>query len=243
MTSLLEAKEAALSGRLQPTSLSIGAGELVALIGPNGSGKTSLLRMLADVEGEGGTITIGGEALTDTPPSRRAKLLSFLPASRDVAWPISARDVIALASPSVQENRIDALIDLLDLREFAGRPVNRLSTGERARVLLARALAPEPYLLLLDEPLSNLDPYWALRIIEILRSFVAARDHAALVSVHDLGHIEAFDRVIMMGSGNVIADGESSTVLASPLIPRTFGIERSGHRWKLSPPGDPRSLR
>jgi len=99
MTSLLEAQGVAIEGRLHPTDLDVEAGSLVALIGANGSGKTSLLRALAAVEMSGGRVAIDGEDLASVPPARRPHLLTFLPASRDVIWPICAHDLIVLGSP------------------------------------------------------------------------------------------------------------------------------------------------
>ena len=113
--------------------------------------------------------------------------------------------MIALGLPRPDPQRIDALIDLLELGPLANRPVDRLSTGERARVLFARALAPEPRLLLLDEPLSNLDPYWVLRLNEILRDVVAS-GASALVALHDIDRVEAFDRVLLVAGGEIRAD-------------------------------------
>ena len=95
MTSLV-ARQVALDGRLHPTDLQIEAGEMVALVGPNGGGKTSLLRALARIEQASGQVLIDGDDVDDTAPARRPRLLSFLPASREVAWPIAARDIIAL---------------------------------------------------------------------------------------------------------------------------------------------------
>jgi iron complex transport system ATP-binding protein len=158
MTALLEARGVAIAGRLQPTDLQCAAGEMVAIIGPNGAGKSSLLRALAATELDQGEVIVDGEMVASAPPPRRMRLLSFLPATRSLVWPISARDVIALGLPAPDSDRIDELIDLLELTALAARPVNSLSTGERSRVLFARALAARPRLLLLDEPLSNLDP-------------------------------------------------------------------------------------
>jgi iron complex transport system ATP-binding protein len=232
MTSLLDAKAVAMESRLRPTSLRIGSGELVALIGPNGGGKTSLLRALADVERSAGTVLIDGEDLSETAAARRPHLLTFLPASREIAWPIAARDVIALGLPAPDRARVDDLIGLLELERFADRRIDHLSTGERARVLLARALGPGPKLLLLDEPLSNLDPYWVLRLLEILREFVAA-GASALVALHDIDRLPDFDRALLMASGALKADLQAAEMLESSGLVDAFGIERSSCGWKI----------
>ena len=230
MTSLLEARDLRLEGRLSSTDLQIRAGELVALIGPNGGGKTSLLRALADVERTGGKVQVDGEDLHAAPPSRRPHLATFLPASRELVWPISARDVIALGLPRPDRKRLDELIQLLELGTLAGRPVDRLSTGERARVLFARALAPKPRLLLLDEPLSNLDPYWVLRFIDILRDVVGAGS-SALVSLHDIDRVLLFDRALLIARGQLQADLSPAQMLESEELSEAFRIERSESGW------------
>ena len=189
MTSLV-ARQIGIPCRLQPADLDVQSGELVALVGPNGGGKTSLLRALARIENASGVVAIDGEDLDLAPLSRRRRLLSFLPASRDVIWPIAARDVIALGLDGPNPARVDELIGLLELGSLADRPVNRLSTGERARVLLARALVGNPKILLLDEPLSNLDPYWVLRILSILE-IAAHSGQSVLVALHDLVVLDA----------------------------------------------------
>jgi iron complex transport system ATP-binding protein len=240
MTALLTALGVTLGRRLKPTSLSILPGQMVGVIGPNGGGKTSLLRALADIEGDTGTVSIGGEDLAAAPPARRSRLLSFLPASREVIWPISARDVIGLAASSLDERRIDATIELLDLEKFADRPIDSLSTGERARVLLARALAAQPHLLLLDEPLSNLDPYWALRILETIRAYVDQDGRSAIVALHDLNQAEAFDRILLVNDGAIIADGTPADILASQALVDAFAVEKIDGRWRIRPAG-PRS--
>jgi iron complex transport system ATP-binding protein len=239
MTPLLDA-EVALPPRLAPTRLSAAAGELVAIIGPNGSGKTSLLRALAGIEAPG--TTIEGKQLEGVPAAQRRKLLSFLPASRDVRWPIPVRDLVALGLDSPDPARVEELLADLRLGDLAERPVDRLSTGERARALLARALAPKPKLLLLDEPLSNLDPAWVLHTLAIL-SQEAARGAALLVSLHDLALLHRFTRVIVMDRGAMRFDGSPAEFAASPTLGDVFGVEPDGAGWKLSLSADPRSSR
>jgi iron complex transport system ATP-binding protein len=114
-------------------------------------------------------------------------------------------------------------------------------------MLLARALAPFPRLLLLDEPLSNLDPYWVLKTIELLRETVQATSCAALVSLHDIDRVGDFDRVLLMDGGHIAADLAPQAMLASSELSRSFRIERNGAAWRVAPPvsalADPRSSR
>ena len=233
MTSLLEAHGVAINGRLSPANLNCEPGELVAVIGPNGAGKTSLLRALAGIELDGGDVLIDGETVAHAPPPRRMKLLSLLPATRSVIWPITARDVIGLGLPSPDLPRVEELIEMLELQPLADRRVNHLSTGERSRVLLARALAAKPRLLLLDEPLSNMDPHWVLRTLQILRAEAQASQSTVLASLHDLGQVEAFNRLLLVAGGRIVADGAPRTILESPELAHAFRIQRAGSGWKI----------
>lgn len=231
MTSLA-ARQVAIPGRLEPTDLAVRAGELVALVGPNGGGKTSLLRALARIEGAAGVVAIDGEDLDQAPIARRRRLLSFLPASRDVTWPIAARDVIALGLDRRDDCRIDELISLLELERMADRPVNRLSTGERARILLARAMVGNPQVLLLDEPLSNLDPYWVIHIIEVLEN-IARSGQSVLVAVHDLAQLSHFSRALLIADGKVQMDEAPASLTASERFEEVFRIRPANGGWTI----------
>ena len=233
MTPLLDARGLAIAGRLQPTDLKLVPG-MIAVIGPNGAGKTSLLRAIAGIELKSGNVLIASEELAQTPPTRRMRLLSFLPATRNLVWPISTRDVIALGLPSPDPARVDELLKQLELEALADRPVDHLSTGERSRVLLARALAARPRLLLLDEPLSNLDPYWVLRTLQILNSEANRSRCAVLASLHDLNQIGAFERVLLVDGGMIVADGSPTEVMDSPELVRAFRIEKDGRSWRIN---------
>ena len=235
MTSLV-ARQLAIPGRLQATDLLVETGELVALVGPNGGGKTSLLRALSRIEGASGSVSINGHDLDAAPLPLRRQLLSFLPASRDVAWPIAARDVIALGLDRPNPDRVSELIELMELGPLADRPVNRLSTGERARVLTARALASNPTALLLDEPLSNLDPYWVLRILAILET-AAQSGQAVLVALHDLGQLHHFGRALLIADGSIQIDEAPADLMASERFGETFRIrEGTDGAWEIRPP-------
>ncbi len=231
--SLVDALALAIPGRLQPTSLRLEAGTLTCLIGPNGSGKTSLLHALAGIGRSSGGTLIDGEALRSAPPALRPKLASYLPASRDLRWPLHPRDLIALGGGSADQ--IDHYVGQLDLAALEPHSVDRLSTGERSRVLIARALAPKPRLLLLDEPTANLDPLWQIRLMELVREEVAQPGRAAIVAMHDLDSAGRYsDRLIVMNSGRVVADGAPEHVLGSAVIRDIFGIVRRDGHWVAS---------
>ncbi len=241
MTSLL-ARQVALDGRLTPTDLSASAGELIALVGPNGGGKTSLLRALARVDRATGEVSIDGEDVDSAPQARRRRLLSLLPASRDVAWPIASRDVIALGLDQRDDARIAELIGQFELEGLADRPVDRLSTGERARVLTARAMAAQPRVLLLDEPLSNLDPYWVLRFIDLFR-IAAGSGQTVLVALHDLSLLPCFDRALLIAEGKVQMDEAPAKLMFDRRFEEIFRIRAGADgRWSIRP-ADRRSLR
>ncbi len=234
MTALVEAVGLAIPGRLSETSLTLKEGELVCLVGPNGSGKTSLLHALAGVGSPQGEVRIGGENPKGLHPDRRQRLLTFLPASRDIRWPLKARDLIRLGLPlQAQGSLWDRLVCDLQLSDLLDRRVDRLSTGERSRVLIARALAADPKLLLLDEPTANLDPLWQLRLIDYLQGIARTGERAVLLAVHDLDIARrCAGRMLILDGGRVEADGRSTELLAGPAIPNIFGIEHVGGDWR-----------
>lgn len=239
MTALLGAVGLGLAGRLEPSDFGMEAPELACLVGPNGSGKTSLLHALARIGGASGEVRVDGVRPESLAPAERRRLISFLPASRDIAWPLAARDLVRLGA---DEMEADEALAALDLAPFADRRVDRLSTGERSRVLIARALAPKPRLLLLDEPVANLDPLWQLRLMERLRSAVEG-GQGAIVAMHDLDLAARYaDRLVLMDGGAIVAEGKPQAMLGSARLETVFGIERVDGVWRaLNRPEDRRS--
>ncbi|HVQ08762.1 MAG TPA: ABC transporter ATP-binding protein [Allosphingosinicella sp.] len=230
---ILRASNLSLPGRLFGVSIEIKQGELVCLVGPNGSGKTSLLHALAGIGSPSGAVTVAGVDPRGLGPARRPRYLTYLPAARDLPWPLVARDLIALGGGGADLGAL-ALEPLLDRR------VDTLSTGERSRVLIARALAPRPRLLLLDEPTANLDPLWQIRLMELVREELKDGGRAALVAIHDLDAAARYaDRILVMDKGRIAAEG-----LDGPHVAEIFGIERVDGRWQaVNRPADPGSSR
>lgn len=233
MTAHVTAAGLSIPGRLSTTSLELRAGELTCLVGPNGSGKTSLLHALSGIGRASGEVRIDGVDPRRMAPAQRMKLLSYLPASREANWPLKARDLIALGCSAEEDaQHIPELLEDLCLAEFADRRVDRMSTGERSRVLIARALVSRARLLLLDEPAANLDPLWQLRLMEYLSSLGRNQDQCLLVALHDLQLARQYaNRLIIMDRGRIAADGSPTEIFASAHIREIFGIEEREGRW------------
>ena len=227
----LEAKNLFIAGRLQLTGLAIEAPQLVCLVGPNGSGKTSLLHALAGIGKPEGEVRIDGAPLSAVPAIRRREI-AWLPASRDIAWPLLGRDLVALSGATPDEVRSGLLA--LDALELGERRMDHMSTGERSRVLIARALAPRPKLLLLDEPAANLDPAWQLRLMALLARVAREQSCIVIAAMHDLDLAAAWaDRLLIMNEGRIAADGDPEALLNGAEIPSVFGIERAAEGWRL----------
>jgi len=217
-------------------SLSVSTGELVGLIGPNGAGKSTLLKaMLGLRPRDAGDILLDGADFLVQPPARRARNVAFLPQERHVEWRLPARDIVMLGryphrdrfGGATAEDRaaVTRALDAVDGHALVERPISVLSGGERTRILLARALAVEAPLLLADEPITALDPYHQLHVMEILRDRARAGS-GILAVIHDLPLAARFmDRLILMHEGQIIADGPPTTVLTPENLSRAYRIE------------------
>ena len=214
---------------LRDVSLDIGEGEFVGLIGPNGAGKTTLMRAAL------GLLPFSGESsLTDLPQHERARLAAWMPQSREIAWPISVETLVllgriphlgAFGDPSPEDRaRVDAALDWMGLDAMRHRAASRLSGGEQARALIARALAQDTPLLMADEPIAGLDP---AHQISTMRTFaqLAEAGKSALVSLHDLGMAARHcTRLVMLSEGRLVADGPPAEVLTPERLADVFAI-------------------
>ncbi|WP_308910578.1 ABC transporter ATP-binding protein [Pseudokordiimonas caeni] len=241
MSLILEAKglTVSLGNRwvVDGVDMTVSAGELVGLIGPNGAGKTSLLRaLLRFLPLTTGTLTLMGEDVSSLPAHRLAGRIAYLPQSPTVHWPLSVEALVALgrgARPifarqsEVDREAIERAMRLADIAGLRDRPATELSGGERARVLLARALAADAPLLLADEPVAALDPAHQLSVMNVLKE-VATGGKAVVVVMHDLSLAARYcDRLIVLDGGRKVAEGTPADVLTDTLLAKVYGVRVS----------------
>ena len=220
---------------LAAVDLALAPGCVTGLIGPNGAGKTTLLRGLAGLSTGPGRVEVDGTVLAGMSAAERVRRLAWLPADRDVAWPMVAADLVQLGlGPGAARNAaaIAAALAATDASDFADRRVDTLSTGERARVLLARAIVSAPDWLLLDEPVANLDPYHRLDIMGLLQK-QAKRGAGVVVALHDLDLARRHcSRLLMLDGGVLVADGSPADVLTPINLARVFRIRSTHDGWE-----------
>lgn len=216
--------------------LDVAPGELVGLIGPNGAGKSTLLKTILGITPrDGGTVTLDGQAFDALPARERARRVAFLPQERRVEWRLPGRDIVMLGRyphhsgfggyTSEDGAAVDRAIAAVDGAALLDRPVSVLSGGERTRILLARALAVEAPLLLVDEPIAALDPYHQIHVMEILKE-LTAKGVGVLAIVHDLVLASRFmDRLALMDRGAVVANGKPADVLTPERLASVYGID------------------
>ncbi|MCL6251568.1 ABC transporter ATP-binding protein [Altererythrobacter sp. KTW20L] len=229
-------------------SLNVAPGEFVGLLGPNGAGKSTLIRALAGVAPHEGEVRLGDVPAAQMSPRERARLLSYLPQDRQIEWGISVREVVALGRHPFQrrfarlsgedEAAIDLAMAETGIASIASRSAKVLSGGEKARVLLARALATGAPLLLADEPVAALDPFHQLAVMDILRRR-AGTGTGVLAVLHELTLAARFlDRVIVMHRGGIFCEGPPEAVLVPEVLEQVYGVtpltgQHNGERWLL----------
>ena len=211
-------------------------GSLVGLIGPNGAGKTTLLRTMAGIQPiDRGEIFVKDRPLSGYDRTALARLVGYLPQGATVHWPLTAERVVALGrmphlhpwgrSDPTDQAAVARALDAVDAGQFAQRPVTELSTGERARVLLARALAGDPAVLLADEPVAALDPSHQMMVLELLKAR-CVEGLTAVVVLHDLTLAARYcDQISLLLDGRLYAEGSPEMVLAPGTLKHAYGID------------------
>lgn len=221
---------------VEGVSLTLQPGQLLALVGPNGAGKSTLIRAAVGLLPlAAGRVTLDGAQVGGMSPQDRARRIAYLPQGHQAVWPVPVRRIVGLGrlphrrafapASAADEAAIARAMALADVSDFADRPVSELSGGERARVMLARALAVEAGVLLADEPVSALDPRHQLQVMTLMRRI--ADDGAAVVCVlHDLGLAARFcDHVAVLDHGRLVVSGPPAVALCPTVLRDTYGVE------------------
>ncbi|MBN3801731.1 ABC transporter ATP-binding protein [Paraburkholderia sp. Ac-20336] len=218
---------------LRSIVLDVRPGEFVGLIGPNGSGKTSLLRCaFRYAKPQRGTVTFDGEDVWAHPARWSAQRIAVLLQDAPDDFGLSVEEVVAMGrmphkralegeTPD-DRARIARALDDVGLADLRARPFATLSGGERQRALLARALVQQPAVLMLDEPTNHLDPRHQLELLALVKR----QRIATLATIHDLNLAAAFcDRLFVIHAGEIVAYGTPETVLTETLLRRVYGID------------------
>jgi zinc/manganese transport system ATP-binding protein len=221
-----------LAGRhiLDEVSFRIGAGQFTGLIGPNGAGKTTLLRVILGLQRASGDVSVRGQRR-----SLRRQPVGYVPQKLllDPDMPMRARDLVALGAdgeryglrlPSRQRTEaVREMLHAVDADQFADARVGNLSGGEQQRVLIAQALISRPRLLLLDEPLANLDLRSSQEIVALLARIAREQQIAVLLSAHEMNPLlPVLDRVVYLAAGRA-ASGPVDEVITTETLSRLYG--------------------
>ncbi|RFS81253.1 ABC transporter ATP-binding protein [Actinomadura spongiicola] len=239
--------DVALGGRpvLKGVSLDVPAGSWTAVIGPNGAGKSTLLRAVLGLVPSRGAVTVADTDLRALNPRRRARLIAYAPQSPNVPVGMTVFDytllgrapyVPHLGRESARDRVIAAgVLDRLDMAAFAARPLEQLSGGERQRAVLARALAQQTPVLLLDEPTTALDIGHQQQVMELVDHLRISDGLTVVTTIHDLTLAGQYaDALVLLSGGRVAAAGPPGEVLTRSIVEEHFDA-----RVRVSPgPGD-----
>lgn len=226
-----------LGGRtvLRDVELEAHPGEVLALLGPNGAGKSTLLKALAGLLPYQGSVEIAETDVAALSPRRRARRISYVPQRSLLRSALSVEEVVALGryvhggsfggmSKSDKE-AIDHALATAHADSLRHRMFTQLSVGEQQRVLLARALASDAPILLLDEPTAALDVGEAMAVLRLIRT-LAARKHTLVVVLHDLADaLSTTDRALLLKGGSVVEQGDTREVISAEPIREVYGVK------------------
>lgn len=234
---------------LHGVSLTAQTGTLHGVIGPNGSGKSTLLRVIGGVaRPSSGSVLLGGQDIGSLSPRQAAQLVAVVGASEVVIFPFSVEETVMMGrSPHLRFLASETALDVAKAHEamertgvahLADRRITALSSGERQRVLIARALAQEPQVLLLDEPTAHLDVNFQVEIMQLTQSLAHESGITTIAVLHDLNLAGRYcDRITMLSSGQVAACGVPAEVLTEEYLLDVYGVRAIvGRRPELDRP-------
>ncbi len=220
---------------LKGINLSMSNPQLISIVGPNGVGKSTLIhcidRILSPTHG---TVVVDGRNVTEYPPKDLAKKIGYVPYSAGDSFPMTVVDTILMGRnphhkwKSLHEDMkiVEEAMDLMDIKPLAMRNFNELSAGQHQRVMLARGLAQQPDILLLDEPTANLDIKHQVGVTRLLKQLSASKGIIVIMISHDLNLAAKYsDNIIMLSKGSVFAVGKPVDVITADSIREVYGVD------------------
>mgnify|MGYP001772599780 CR=1 FL=1 len=210
-------------------------GLVTAIIGPNGAGKTTLLRTIAGVlKPKRGVVYLDGKRLDELHGNGLAKTIGYMPQIHDIKMPMTVFEIVALGRKpytkwSLSKRDLEVIwwsMNITGVEHLAYRRIDEVSGGERQRVMLARVLAQEPRILLLDEPVSNLDPRYQIEVLNLVKELTKKLHLTTVITLHDLNHVIRYaDKAVMLYQGTVYAIGDVEQVLTPENICKVYGVD------------------
>ena len=214
---------------LKDIHCTISTGKLVGIMGANGAGKSTLLKTIAGILPiESGEIWFDNHKLTTMAAAQKSQQLAYLAQNTEIHWDLSVYDVIALGLPNPlnrakEQEKVRSISETFSVSHLLEKSFRQLSGGEKARVQLARCCIKNAPLLLADEPIAALDPFYQIDIMEQLKSLTPS--HTCVVAIHHLSLAYKFcDEVILLNQGQIIANGETTNVLTAENLANAFSI-------------------
>jgi len=210
-------------------TLSVGEAEFIGLLGANGSGKSTIMKLGSGIlKPQAGSVSLWGSALHDLKSRDRAKLISYLPQTLDVTVPFTVKELVSMGlypydiPPAMS---IDEALDVVGLTGKSAAFLSDLSGGERRRTFIAMTLVQGAGLLLLDEPLANLDIKYQIELVRLLRELQQAQGIAVVMALHDINVALQFDTLMLIKDGSLIGNGRPETVLSRSKLKQAFDVD------------------
>lgn len=220
---------------LKDVHLELDLNEVLSIVGPNGSGKTTLLKCIDRIlKPNNGVVLIDGRDVVNIGLGELSKIIGYVPQSLMSTFPFTVFDVVLMGrrpyirwSVSESDKQIVAeILKFLGISKLAERHLNELSSGEQQKVIIARALAQQPQILLLDEPTSNLDIKHQLEVLGIIKDLTRSRHLSVIMAMHDLNLASRFsDKMLLLKHGSIFAVGTPESVLNEENIESVYGVK------------------
>lgn len=223
---------------LHDISFDVTIGENLSIIGPNGCGKTTLLRTMANIIPFRGEILLNGINIKDIPRKQLAQKIALLSQITQIYFGYSVYDTVmmgryayqkrsVLSSSSKEDQQIvEEALNVLHLNEIKDKQINQLSGGQLQRVFLAKIIVQEPEIILLDEPTNHLDLYYQVELIEFLKQWAAKKKRTVIGVLHDMNlAIQLSEQILIMKDGTVKALGSAKEVLQPDCLQNVFGFD------------------